>query len=111
MWRAFVAGGILLLDGAAVDLCKPRGCWGEPDPERQQAARSTRPEKLAPAVVHINVSIGASKIYSALNFQGNLIILASLSIFKAFQMIKMLPDNAFHFFLIGLLSNKLLIID
>lgn len=111
MWRAFVAGGILLLDDAAVDLCKLRGCWGEPDPERQQAPRPTRPEKQAPAVVHTNVSVGASKIYSALNFQGNLIILASLSIFKAFQMIKMLPDNAFHFFLIGLLSNKLLIID
>ena len=36
---------------------------------------------------------------------------AIIDILKAFQMIKMLPDNAFHFFLIGLLSNKLLIID
>ena len=61
--------------------------------------------------MHTNAHVGTSKIYSALNFQGNLIILASLSIFKASQMIKMLPDNAFHFFLIGLLSNKLLIID
>lgn len=52
-----------------------------------------------------------AKINSALNFQGNRIPSASLSIRKAFQMIKMLPDNAFHFFLIGLLSNKLLIID
>ena len=61
--------------------------------------------------MHTNADTEISKIYSALNFQGNLTILASLSILKAFQMIKMLPDNAFHFFLIGLLSNKLLIID
>lgn len=61
--------------------------------------------------MHINANVGASKIYSTWNFKGNLFILALVSIFKAFQMIKMLLDNAFHFFLIGLLSNKLLIID
>lgn len=62
--------------------------------------------------MHTNASTAASEFYySALNFQGNLPILASLSIFKGFQMIEMHPDNAFHFFLIGLLSNKLLIIS
>lgn len=69
------------------------------------------PQVTGQTVMHTNADTEISKIYSALNFQGNLTILASLSILKAFQMIKMLPDNAFHFFLIGLLSNKLLIID
>lgn len=52
---------------------------------------------MGPNVMHANARVAASETY-ILNFQGNLIILASLSIFKAFQMIEMCPDNVFHFF-------------
>lgn len=69
------------------------------------------PRIAGPAVMHTHASTAASQAHSALNFQGHLIILASLSIFKAFQMIEMHPDKTFHFCSIGLLSNKLLIID
>lgn len=85
------------------------GHW-QPAPCRT-GSRGLTPRVSGPTVMHTNANAGASNIYSALNFQGNLIILASLSIFKVFQMKEMHPDNAFHFCLTGLLSNKLLIID
>lgn len=86
--------------------------WGPaaPSPRKTENRWALAPWVTGWTIMHPNADIRASKIYGALNFQGNLTILASLSILKAFQMIKMLPDNTFHFFL-GLLSNKLLIID
>lgn len=109
---------IVLLDILLWTFATRKGCpesWasdtGSTLPQKTENCQALMPSATGPSVRHTDAPAGACEIFSTLNFQGNLILLASPSIFKAFQMIKMLSDNAFQFFLIGLLSNKLLIID
>lgn len=99
-----------------MDLCKWQSCLrtggqalAVPGPGRQKPFSPHAP-CISLAATHTSATVGMSKMHSALNLQRDL-RLVSRSIFKAFQVIKMLPDNAFHFSLIGLLSNKLLVIS
>lgn len=57
-------------------------------------------------VVHTHAGVTACQLCRAPGFQGNLITLAPLSIFKDFQMTEMRPDNAFHFFLLVYLATN-----